>query len=164
MYSMDSDLTDLLLESITDSGSEYTEPEDIITVDEVELYTYLETPGVRVPNLKNVPYEKVISNYNLPNDLTEDEVREIFKHAGHYGKPWSTVHTDETRRRISIAHTGVKRDVETKQKISNSLKGKKHTVEHNEKIQKAMAGRKRRPMSEETKEKIRQARLKNGNR
>lgn len=157
---MDGDLTDILLDAISDSGVEYTEPEDLISAEEVELFTYLETPGVKIPRTKNIPFEKVISNYQLPPDLSEEEIREIFKHVGHYGKPWSVIHTEETRRRISIANTGLRKSEETRKKISTTMTGMKHTIEHNQRISKAMAGKKRKPMSEETKEKIRQARLK----
>lgn len=57
-------------------------------------------------------------------------------------------HSDETKEKISISHTGKKDSLETKTKKSNSHTGKKHTKTHSNKGI---------PITEETKQKISKA-------
>lgn len=74
--------------------------------------------------------------------------------------------SEETKRKISIAHIGKKRkpmSEESKKKLSDSMKGKnlgkKLSVERRQQISNALKGRKRKPLSEETKEKLRACNL-----
>ncbi len=83
-------------------------------------------------------------------------------------------HSQESKEKIKIGSTGRKLTEKTKrlisesnkitnasrgEKVSKALTGKKKTKEHRDNISKALRG-KRKPLSEETKEKIRQAALK----
>jgi len=72
--------------------------------------------------------------------------------------------SDETKRKISIAHKGKKRNPmseESKRKLSDSMKGKnlgkKLSEERKKQISIALKKRKRNPLSEETKQKIRES-------
>lgn len=70
-------------------------------------------------------------------------------------------HSAETRAKISNALKGRKFSAETRKRISLAKIGKKHTPEHKEKNRQAQFKRyAKHPMSEETKEKCRQAALK----
>jgi hypothetical protein len=81
------------------------------------------------------------------------------------GKP-GRAHSEETKRKISEAHTGKKRkpmSEEAKRKLSESMKGKnlgkQLSEERKQQISNSLKGRKRKPVSEETKEKLRAANL-----
>jgi len=74
--------------------------------------------------------------------------------------------SEETKKKISIAHTGKKRkpmSEESKKKLSESMKGKnlgkKLSEERRQQISNALTGRKRKPLSYETKQKIRESNL-----
>jgi group I intron endonuclease len=60
-------------------------------------------------------------------------------------------HTEEAKRKISIASLGIPRSEETKRKISEGNKGKPKSEEHKRKLREANLGKK---LSEETKRKI----------
>jgi hypothetical protein len=59
--------------------------------------------------------------------------------------------TQETKRKMSLSHLGIKHSKEAKEKISRAKKGKNHSEETKRKISRANKGRK---VSEETKRKI----------
>jgi hypothetical protein len=81
------------------------------------------------------------------------------------GKPGKTL-SEETKRKISKAHTGKKRkpmSEESKKRLSESMKGKnlgrKLSEERKQQISNSLKGKKRKPLSAETKEKLRLANL-----
>ena len=63
----------------------------------------------------------------------------------------------ETRAKMSIAKTGSTHSEETKAKIAAAHKGGRLSNEHKANISAAMTGRKRKPFTEETKAKMRDA-------
>lgn len=70
--------------------------------------------------------------------------------------------SQETRKKISIAHIGKKRNpmsIESKKKLSEALKGKNvgkiRSEEHKQRLSKILKGKKLQPLSEETKQKLR---------
>lgn len=153
---MSDDPTELLHDILAESGCVYEAPHDIITAD--ELVGTIESDDEdeydpRVKKRKFIPFEKDIRNYDIPDNLTEEEMREIITSMSRRTNRGFT-QSPETREKISIALTGVVRSKETCNKIRDALTGKKHTKEHNENISKSIAGKKRKPMSEETKKKI----------
>lgn len=66
----------------------------------------------------------------------------------------STKHSEETRKKLSIANTGKKLSKEARQKIGNANRGNSHSLETREKISLGLKGKKR---SQETKDKISKA-------
>ena len=79
-------------------------------------------------------------------------------------------HSEETKQKISNAHTGKKKSKEHLENLSKSLKGKpswnkgktgvqKHSDETKEKMRLSHLGKKRKPHSEETKQLLREQRL-----
>ena len=78
--------------------------------------------------------------------------RRIGPDNGFYGKQ----HTEETKRLISEANTGMKRSPEHRQKIREAQKGKPKSEEHRRKIGEKSRGRE---VKEETKQKLREHNL-----
>lgn len=77
------------------------------------------------------------------------------------GKSYGYTHSDETKRKIAESNrgkTGKPKTDEQKTHQSEMIKGRKYSEEHRQKI--ADANRRRGPRSEETKQKIREARAK----
>lgn len=83
---------------------------------------------------------------------------------------WGRVHTEETKKNMSLAHLGKKSSEETKKKMGLAktgqkyMLGKKHSEETKKKMSLAAVGFTGRKHTEETKEKIRLAKLGNQNR
>lgn len=71
--------------------------------------------------------------------------------------PSGTKHSEESKRKISIANTGVKRPPvsdETKRKISEANRGNKFSLETRQKMSAYRLGRKRKPFTDEHKKRI----------
>lgn len=153
---MDVDITDVLFELINENDAEYTEPADIVTLDELVTIESTstdetdETTTTKKKNSKRLHYEYDIKHYELPPDVTEEEMEQLIK----YEHNTRRIHTDLTKFKISMAHCGVKHNDETKKKISESLKNRTLTPEHRQKIKDSMSGKTRKPMSKKTKKKI----------
>jgi len=139
------DLTDILFELLEENEVEYMEPSDLITYEEVE------NEPMTMEKYHSIPYEKNVNNYRLPPDVTVQEMKRILSRGDR------SPHSEETKYRISIANKGNTITDETKKKISKAMKGRKLSDEHRENISLSIRGKKRRPMSEETKKKISEA-------
>lgn len=150
---MSEDLTDFLLEIINDSGAEYMEPTDLISLDElIENVEDIED-DIPIKKYKNkIAYENNIDNYDIPINVTERDMLKIIRSSDRIFSPKNKL----TYKKISIALTGVKRSEDTKKKISESMKNRTLSKEHKNRIKKSIKGKKRKPMSEETKQKIRE--------
>lgn len=154
---MDVDITDVLFELINENDAEYTEPTDIVTLDELVTITdtidetdETDETTTKKKTYKRLHYEYDVHNYELPPDVTEEEMEQLIK----YEHNTRRIHTDLTKFKISMAHCGVRHDEETKKKISESLKNRTLTPEHRQKIKDSMSGKTRKPMSKKTKKKI----------
>lgn len=80
-------------------------------------------------------------------------------------RPGNTL-SEETKKKISMAHKGKKRasmSEESKKKLSESMKGKnlgkKLSAERRQQISNSLKGRKRKPLSDKTKQKLRECNL-----
>jgi group I intron endonuclease len=101
------------------------------------------------------------NGYNInPHRLSQSHSVKLSKSIKQKGRKLS----DESKRKISEAKTGIGRSEETKKKLSEALKGnqiwlgRKHSEESKRKMSLKMVGRKRKPFTEEHKRKISEAR------
>ena len=150
------DITNFLHDTLGENGISYQPPHDLITPDDLIIPGGIVDVDERnIPRYQKrfVPYEKDISNYTFPDDISIEEMKKIMREVQSHDRI-RNICSEKTRMLLSISKIGSNQSEETKKKISAAMTGIPHTKKRRENIRKALVGKPRQPRSEETKKKI----------